>query len=490
MKFLPVAPLSRLLSHTRHSLLFHRYPPSNPLHESYKLLLFRLASPTPLLPSSKPEYYAMEATCPHLGADLGAAEIEDMVVICPWHQYEFNIKTGDSETGMRLCTFQVEVRADEWVWVESPGKTGEEGWEVVKFEPISEAFADITPPAHLHDPLPPTSTTEPPSLASLQIATDPSSPPASPALPSQALPTTLLTYALLILKTASPSLKVSYTRSALAFLRAQPPNVPLVTREEAIWAAKEVGDETPPREESTGGTREPGKMARRGKGGNEKSRGLMLHALANIEQWAIDLAWDVIVRFAVTEINGQHLPNEFYLDWAKVAEDEAKHFSLLVDLLHKRGIKYGDHAVHAGLWDSARDTNHSLRSRLCIIHMVHEARGLDVNPITIEKFKKAGDLEAVDALVVIHSDEVTHVTAGHKWFTWVCKNEGVEPIPTFRAEVQQNFRGKVKGPFNEEDRRLAGMTPEFYEDLEGFGSTPSAQKNGEVVEGEIHPRLT
>jgi len=27
----------------------------------------------------------------------------------------------------------------------------------------------------------------------------------------------------------------------------------------------------------------------------------------------IDLAWDVIVRFAVTEVNGQHLPNEFYL---------------------------------------------------------------------------------------------------------------------------------------------------------------------------------
>jgi len=63
-----------------------------------------------------------------------------MVVICPWHQYEFNIKTGDSETGMRLCTFEVEVR-DEAVWIESPGKTGEEGWEVVKFEPISEGKA-------------------------------------------------------------------------------------------------------------------------------------------------------------------------------------------------------------------------------------------------------------------------------------------------------------------------------------------------------------
>jgi uncharacterized ferritin-like protein (DUF455 family) len=32
--------------------------------------------------------------------------------------------------------------------------------------------------------------------------------------------------------------------------------------------------------------------------------------------------------------------------------------------------------------------------------MVHEARGLDVNPITIEKFRAAGDLEAVQGELV------------------------------------------------------------------------------------------
>lgn len=151
------------------------------------------------------------------------------------------------------------------------------------------------------------------------------------------------------------------------------------------------------------------------------------------------------------------MPDEFYRDWAKVrasplsrvtgcrltrrhlspapqvAEDEAKHFSLLVALLNKRGVQYGDHPVHAGLWDSARETSHSLRARLAIIHMVHEARGLDVNPYTIAKFAKAGDVEAVEALDIIHSDEVTHVTAGYKWFTWACKQEGVDPVETFRC---------------------------------------------------------
>lgn len=147
----------------------------------------------------------------------------------------------------------------------------------------------------------------------------------------------------------------------------------------------------------------------------------------------IDLAWDIIARFARCEINGAVLPDDFIRDWAKVAEDEAKHFSLLVALLDRRGVQYGDHTVHAGLWDSAIETAHSLRSRLAIVAMVHEARGLDVNPVTIEKFRKAGDLEAVAALEIIHNDEVTHVTAGHKWFSWVCEQQGVDPIQAFRS---------------------------------------------------------
>lgn len=63
--------------------------------------------------------------------------------------------------------------------------------------------------------------------------------------------------------------------------------------------------------------------------------------------------------------------------------------------------------VHAGLWESALETAHSLDSRICIIHLVAEARGLDVNPLTIEKFRKAADVESVRILEIIHADEIT-----------------------------------------------------------------------------------
>lgn len=124
--------------------------------------------------------------------------------------------------------------------------------------------------------------------------------------------------------------------------------------------------------------------------------------------------------------------------------------------------------VHASLWESATVTSHSLLSRLAIIHLVHEARGLDVNPATIERFRKAGDIDTVKVMEIIHADEVTHVTSGHRWFTWACEQEGnIDPVSAFRDEVRKGWKGDVKGPFNIEDREKAGLTPQFYEDLRG-----------------------
>ena len=174
--------------------------------------------------------------------------------------------------------------------------------------------------------------------------------------------------------------------------------------------------------------------------------------------------WDIIARFGPAD---KSLPLQFFSDFTKVALDESKHFSLLSARLVSLASFYGSHPVHGALWDSARASSTSLASRLAIIHLVHEARGLDVNPSTIAKFRAAGDTESVEVLEVIHLDEITHVTAGHRWFTWVCEREGWDAVAKFREEVRMHFGGRVKGPFNEEDRRKAGLTKEFYEDLRG-----------------------
>ena len=68
---------------------------------------------------------------------------------------------------------------------------------------------------------------------------------------------------------------------------------------------------------------------------------------------------------------------------------------------------------------------------------------------------------------IFHDIVLQHVTAGHRWFSWVCEADGVDPVATFREQVRLHFSGAIKGPFNEADRRKAGMTPDFYEDLRG-----------------------
>ncbi|KAJ8311379.1 hypothetical protein KUTeg_010734 [Tegillarca granosa] len=62
-----------------------------------------------------------------------------------------------------------------------------------------------------------------------------------------------------------------------------------------------------------------------------------LHSMANIEQWAIDLSWDIIARFSMEKVAGAGLPKEFFDDFVQVACEEAKDCGIL---LRTRQIVY------------------------------------------------------------------------------------------------------------------------------------------------------
>jgi len=47
---------------------------------------------------------------------------------------------------------------------------------------------------------------------------------------------------------------------------------------------------------------------------------------------------------------------------------------------------------------------------------VHEARGLDSNPIQIKRCRAAGDEESANLLEIIHYDEITHVAVSISLF--------------------------------------------------------------------------
>ncbi|PWR23579.1 ferritin-like domain-containing protein [Zavarzinia compransoris] len=196
--------------------------------------------------------------------------------------------------------------------------------------------------------------------------------------------------------------------------------------------------------------------------GSPQGRKALLHAVAHIELNAIDLHWDIVARFTATP-----LPVDFYDDWVRTADEEARHFELLSDCLHARGSFYGDLPAHAEMWRAAEDTAHDLLARLTVVPMVLEARGLDVTPAMIEIFRKAGPAEAdaVAALETIYAEEVGHVAHGTKWFHVLCARHGLPPRETFHALIRQYFHGALKPPFNDERRAAAGLPPDFYRPL-------------------------
>jgi len=211
-------------------------------------------------------------------------------------------------------------------------------------------------------------------------------------------------------------------------------------------------------------------LKRRGKAGSLASRRAIVHGLVHVEIWAVDLAWDAVARFG----KDGGLPKAFYDDFVTIAEDEARHFCLLQKRLNDMGAEYGDLAEHDGLWDSAQETSNSLAARLAVEHCTHEARGMDVLPGTIARFRNAGDHETADVLEkVVYPEEISHCKAGVRWFKYlhnlgqVCLDDGTPVVEdtadkAFHHVVRKHFRGNLKPPFNEKARSEAGFEPSWY----------------------------
>lgn len=185
--------------------------------------------------------------------------------------------------------------------------------------------------------------------------------------------------------------------------------------------------------------------------GSREGRAGLLHALAHIEANAINLALDLIWRFP-------GMPRAFYLDWLRVAGEEALHFQLLSAHLEEAGFQYGDFPAHDGLWEMAHKTRADLLARLALVPRTLEARGLDASPAIRKKLISVGDRRGGAILDIILRDEIGHVAIGNHWYRHLCTERGLDPVPTYAALAQRYGALKLKGPFNLPARRAAGFS--------------------------------
>lgn len=201
----------------------------------------------------------------------------------------------------------------------------------------------------------------------------------------------------------------------------------------------------------------PRDMPKRRAGASVAGRVALLHALAHIELNAIDLAFDIVARFAAPD-----LPRAFYDDWIRIGAEEARHFLGLAARLADFGAAYGDLPAHDGLWEAAEVTADDLLARLAVVPLVLEARGLDVTPAMIDRMAHFGDAATASMLETIYRDEIGHVATGRRWFGWLAESRGLEPRTAWQDLVAARFRGALKPPFNKAARRAAGLGADWY----------------------------
>ena len=185
----------------------------------------------------------------------------------------------------------------------------------------------------------------------------------------------------------------------------------------------------------------------------EQGKLIFVHALAHIEFSAINLALDIIWRF-------KDLPDQFYSDWLQIAYEEHLHFNLLNDYLKKFDLSYGSFNAHNSLWEMADRTRHDLIHRLALIPRTMEARGLDVTPPIIEKFKQQKDDEIAAILQIIYEEEIRHVSIGNIWYRWACEAQKLDPHETYKNllktyDIELNYE-----KLNKEARYKAGFLKE------------------------------
>ncbi len=59
------------------------------------------------------EISAMDNICLHRGGPLGQGVVEDGKVICPWHGWGWDAKTGEAGPGVKVAVYPVKIEGGD-----------------------------------------------------------------------------------------------------------------------------------------------------------------------------------------------------------------------------------------------------------------------------------------------------------------------------------------------------------------------------------------
>jgi uncharacterized ferritin-like protein (DUF455 family) len=262
-------------------------------------------------------------------------------------------------------------------------------------------------------------------------------------------------YGRLVLNSAHPLLKAELTHKAWNEYRSG--NV-------SILAAAVDGDSRPrPVPESPARPEAPALVPAREipllKQSSLSPSAYTLHNLAHVELNAIDLAWDTVCRFAHLR-----LPDDFYLDFARVADDESRHLGWCLQRMSELGTHYGDMPAHNLLWEGCIASASDVRERLAVVPMSQEARGLDAGGRLAERLVGWGDSVSAAIVSRISDEEKQHVAVGVYWFSRICESLEIDGRRAFVDTLTRLTPDLLRPPFNDAGRQAVGLPREYYDE--------------------------
>ena len=60
------------------------------------------------------EYCALDNVCPHQGGPLGMGYVDGTKVVCPWHGWQIEAKTGTTDSGQpAVAVYELRIDGDD-----------------------------------------------------------------------------------------------------------------------------------------------------------------------------------------------------------------------------------------------------------------------------------------------------------------------------------------------------------------------------------------
>ena len=196
---------------------------------------------------------------------------------------------------------------------------------------------------------------------------------------------------------------------------------------------------------------------------NEKSRGQLLHFLANHELLATELMALVLLKFP-------EAPAAFRRGILVTLQEEQDHTQMYLDRMADCGVEFGSYPVSGQFWRLIEPMQ-SPMDFVSRLSLTFEQANLDYSLHFASVFDRIGDTDTAKILHKIYTDEIGHVQHGLHWFRqW--KDPQQSDWDAYQSSLDfpmspQRGRGP-RAAFNRTGRSQAGLTEDFIDAIEVY----------------------